>query len=196
MLRRVFECVVETCIETGLVDGVSFSLDACHIRADVNQVKRVPGDQADALPERQRASHALREYLDGLDREDAEEGKRRTKPPKALSLTDPQAAWMTKRNTRAFFAYDANYLIDNKLGVIVDAEGTRANRIDENRAAIAMVERVAERFDLRPNRLAADTAYGSGKTLRSLTDRGIEPHIPVWDKSTRNDGTFSRRLRL
>ena len=192
VLRRVFECVVGTCIEKGLVDGVSFSLDASHIRADVNQVKRVPGDQADALPDRQRASRAVREYLDSLDREDADEGKRQPKPPKALSLTDPQAAWVAKRNTRAFFAYDANYLIDNKLGVIVDAEGTRANRIEENRAAIAMVERVAERFDLKPKRLAADTAYGSGKTLRSLTDRGIEPHIPVWDKSTRNDGTFSR----
>ena len=55
-----------------------------------------------------------------------------------------------------------------------------------------MVERVADRFALTPKRLAADTACGSGKTLRSLTDRGIEPHIPVWDKSTRADGTFSR----
>ena len=56
-----------------------------------------------------------------------------------------------------------------------DAEGTRA-----------------ERFDFRPNRPAADTAYGSAKTLRRRRDRGIEPHIPVWDKSTRNDGAFSR----
>ena len=55
VLRRVFECVVGTCIEKGLVDGLSFSLDASHIRADVNQVKRVPGDQADALPDRRRA---------------------------------------------------------------------------------------------------------------------------------------------
>ena len=30
-----------------------------------------------------------------------------------------------------FFAYDANYLIDNKAGIILDAEGTRANRIAE-----------------------------------------------------------------
>ena len=133
VLRRLFEGVVGTCIERGLVDGVSFSLDASHIRADVNQVKRVPGDQADALPDRRRASRAVREYFDILDEEDADSGSWRKKPPKALSLTDPQAAWLAKRNTRAFFAYDANYLIDNKLGVIVDAEGTRANRIEENR---------------------------------------------------------------
>jgi hypothetical protein len=30
------------------------------------------------------------------------------------------------------FAYDANYLIDNKVGIILDAEGTRANRKEES----------------------------------------------------------------
>ena len=40
---------------------------------------------------------------------------------------------------------------------------------------------------------APANAGGSGKTLKSLTKRGIVPHIPVWDKSTRNDGTFSRQ---
>ena len=30
-----------------------------------------------------------------------------------------------------FFAYDANYLIDNKVGIILDAEGTRTNRTVE-----------------------------------------------------------------
>ena len=30
-----------------------------------------------------------------------------------------------------FFAYDANYLIDNKAGIILDAVGTRANRAVE-----------------------------------------------------------------
>jgi hypothetical protein len=28
--------------------------------------------------------------------------------------------------------------------------------------------------------------------LKWLVDRGISPHIPVWDKSARSDGTFSR----
>jgi hypothetical protein len=58
-------------------------------------------------------------------------GGTRGKPPKEVSLTDPQAAWVARRNSDPFFAYDANYLIDNKAGIIVDAEGTRANRTDE-----------------------------------------------------------------
>src|SRR5580704_685234 len=56
-----------------------------------------------------------------------------------------------------------------------------------------MLDRVEERFDLRPRRLAADTAYGTGKFLGWLVKRKkIIPHIPVWEKSDRQDGIFSR----
>jgi len=58
--------------------------------------------------------------------------------------------------------------------------------------AQTMVERVEHRFDLRPQRLAGDTAYGAVRLLKWLVDRKITPHIPVWDKSARSDGIFSR----
>ena len=71
-------------------------------------------------------------------------GGKRRKPPKEVSLTDPQAAWVARKGTDPFFAYDANYLIDNKAGIIVDAEGTRANRIAEIAIAETMIERVRD----------------------------------------------------
>ena len=37
-----------------------------------------------------------------------------------------------------------------------------------------------------------DTAYGNGPLLGWLVDRKIAPHIPVFDKSGRNDGTWTR----
>jgi len=55
-----------------------------------------------------------------------------------------------------------------------------------------MIERVKNRFDLQPRRLAGDTVYGAVRLLKWLVDRQIAPHIPVWDKSARSDGTFSR----
>ena len=55
-----------------------------------------------------------------------------------------------------------------------------------------MMDRVSRRFGLRPQRLAGDTAYGAVRLLKWLVDRNIAPHIPVWDKSVRPDGTFSR----
>ena len=47
-------------------------------------------------------------------------------------------------------------------------------------------------LDLRPQGLAGDSAYGAERLLKWLVDRKITPHIPVWDKSKRRDGSFSR----
>jgi hypothetical protein len=99
---------------------------------------------------------------------------------------------VARKKMSPFFAYDANYLIDNKLGIIVDAEGTRANRSEETAVTETMIARVARRYDLSPKRLAGDTAYGTGRLLRWLTDRDIAPHIPVWDKSRQTNGRFTR----
>jgi hypothetical protein len=71
-------------------------------------------------------------------------------------------------------------------------EATPARTYDEVAAARTMIERTEKRMGLKPQRLAADTAYGTGKFLGWLVGAGITPQIPVWDKSTREDGTFSR----
>jgi transposase len=202
-LRRVFEQVVGLCIAAGLVGGEAFSIDASLIKADVDKKKRSGGDQPIDWPMPEEASHAVREYLAALDaaRRDEESGggdgcgssnSGGGKSPKEISLTDPQAAWVARKGVDPLFAYDANYLIDNKFGIILDAEGTRANRSDEVAIAEIMVDRVERRFDLKPERLAGDTVYGAARLLKWLWDRGITPHVPVWDKSARADGKFSR----
>jgi transposase len=202
-LRRVFESVVAKCIAAGLVGGEGFSVDASLIKADVDKKKRVPGDQPIAWPKAEEASRAVRDYLMALDaaRNDEESGGDdsgssgdggRRKPPKEVSLTDPQATWVARKGTDPFFAYDANYLIDNKAGIIVDAEGTRANRAAEIAVTESMVDRIKRRFGLRPQKLVGDSVYGAVRLLRALVDRKITPHVPVWDKSARHDGTFSR----
>jgi hypothetical protein len=56
-----------------------------------------------------------------------------------------------------------------------------------------IIDRTQERFDLWPERLTGDTGYGWAENLAWLAhEPGIEPHIPVFDKSQRTDGTFSR----
>ena len=199
-LRRVFEGVVALCISTGLVGGEAFSIDASLIKADVDKMKRLPGDQPISWPKAEEASHAVREYIaaldaasddqigDGGDGDGSSQSGHRRNPPKEVSLTDPQATWVTRPGVDPFFAY----LTDNKAGIILDAVGTRANRAVEIAVTQTMVDRVERRFDLRPQRLAGDTAYGAVRLLKWLVDRNITPHVPVWDKSARPDGTFSR----
>ena len=56
-----------------------------------------------------------------------------------------------------------------------------------------MIERSISRFDLCPAKIMGDSAYGSAEMLGWLVyEHGIEPHVTVFDKSARKDGTFSR----
>lgn len=83
--------------------------------------------------------------------------------------------------------------MDLDHAVIVDVEPTAPIRPAEARAARDMIDRVYDRFGIKPNKLVGDTGYGSAEMLGWLVeDRKIAPHIPVWDKSKRTDGTFSR----
>src|SRR5499426_3757379 len=191
IFRRVFERVVETCIAAGLVGGQGFAVDASLIVADANKQRSVPGSQWNKEIDPEVASRAVKEYLATLD--DAAFGAASDVTPKFVSPSDPAAQWTGAMRGPAFFAYADNYLIDVKFGVIMDVEASRAIRQAEVGAAKTMIERTEERFGLKPERLAADTAYGSAANLNWLVnEKQIAPHIPVNDKSKRDDGTFSR----
>src|SRR5271168_792498 len=188
LLRKVFETTVQHCIGEGLVGGEGFAVDASMIKADANRQRSVPGSEWQ-VPEA--ANHAVREYLAVLD--DAAFGAATPVVPKFISPADPGSRWTGANGGLAFFAYCTNYLIDLKHAVIVDVEATTAIRQAEVTAQQRMIDRTQERFGLWPERLAADAAYGSAENLAWLVhERGIEPHIPVFDKSQRTDGTFSR----
>jgi len=191
VFRRVFERVVETCIAAGLVGGEGFAVDASLIQADANKQRSIAGQDWRRDRDPKRSSRAVKEYMATLD--DTAWGAASEVVPKFISPSDPAAQWTGAHKGPAFFAYSDNYLIDVKFGVIVDVEASRAIRQAEVGAAKTMIERTEERFGLKPERLAADTAYGAAPMLNWLVEeKGIAPHIPVFDRSKRDDGTFSR----
>ena len=188
VLRHVFETVVRRCMAEGLVGGEGFAVDASLIKADANRQSGVQG--AEGL-DPVRSRRAVREYLAVLD--DAAFGAATSVTPKYFAPVDPAARWTAANGGLAFFAYATNYLIDLDHAVIVEVEASSAVRQAEVAAAKTMIARAHERFDLHPERLAADTGYGSAEMLDWLVNQqGIEPHVPVFDKSQRTDGTFSR----
>ena len=189
LLRMVFERVVGICLAAGLIKGDGFAIDASVIEADASRYHGVEPEKID-WSSVERPTRAVREYLDALDRSEEPEPGR--KAPKVISPSDPAAAWTAKANKRVQFGYGLNYLIDNEHAIIVDVEPTPARTFDEVRSTATMLDRTKARFGIKPKRLAADTAYGTGKFLGWLVDQEIEPHIPVWDKGDRDDGTFSR----
>src|SRR5213082_369556 len=191
VFRNMFERVVEACITAGLVGGEGFAVDASLIQADANKQRSIAGQDWRKDRDPARSSRAVKEYLATLD--DTAWGAASEVVPKFVSPSDPAAQWTGAHKGPAFFAYSDNYLIDVKFGVIMDVEASRAIRQAEVGAAKTMIERTEQRFAIKPERLAGDTAYGSGANLNWLVkDKDIAPHIPVIDKSKREDGTFSR----
>ena len=191
LLRKLFETVVQRCMAEGLVDGSAFAIDASLIAADANKQRAAAGSDDVDWEAIARTRRSVREYLDTLDQ--AAWGAASETVPKFISKADPAAQWTGAHKGHAFFAYANNYLIDLKAAIIVDVEATRAIRQAEVGATRTMIERTEERLELCPERIVADSAYGSAEMLGWLVEeRKIEPHIPVFDKSARTDGSFSR----
>ena len=186
--RFIFDEVVRACMRAGLIKGEGFAVDASLVKADANRQRGASCEETVNWTDPKLATRAVQEYLQGLDAQAIE----RQRPP-TVSLTDPQASWTAAPGGPAFFAYSTNYLVDTAHGMIVDVDATSALRTAELEATKTMLERVKVQFDLQPKRLIGDMAYGSAAMLGWLVnDKKIEPHVPVWDKSERNDGTFSR----
>jgi transposase len=188
LLRHVFEAVVGACMDAGLVRGEGFAVDASVIEANASRYHGVPPEEADwSAPERQ--TRAVAEFLTAIDDDDPNADR---KLPKVISPTDPCSAWTAKANKRVQFGYGLNYMIDTEHAVIVDVEATPARTYDEVAATRIMIDRTEKAFGLKPKRLTADTAYGTGKLLAWLLGKDITPHIPVWERYERTDGMFSR----
>ena len=189
IFRQLFEAVVRACMDAGLVKGEGFAIDASVMEANASRYHgKAPGEIDWSVPERQ--TRAVAEFLSGLDNEDTEADR---KLPKVISLSDPCAAWTAKANKRVQFGYGLNYMVDVEHAVIVDVEATPARTYEEVAATKTMIDRTETAFSLKPKRLTADTAYGTGKLLAWLLDKDITPHIPVWERYERTDGMFSRR---
>jgi transposase len=185
--RELFDSVLRRCIMEGLVRGEGFATDASLIKADAQRQRAKSGEEVIDWGEPEQASRPVREYLQAL-----EQANPLPPPPKSISLTDPASSW-TAAGGPAFFAYSTNYLVDLKAGMIVDVEASAANKTAEAHATKNMIERVEEKFSMKPRRLVGDTNYGTDAMLGWLVEeKGIAPHVPVWDKSSREDGTFER----
>jgi transposase len=188
LFRQFFEAVVRACMDAGLVKGEGFAVDASVIEADASRYHGKAPDEID-WSEPKRQTRAVVEFLSGLDDDDPQADR---KIPKVISPSDPCSAWTAKANKRVQFGYGLNYMIDIENAVIVDVEATPARTYDEVAATKTMIERTEQRLDLKPDRLAADTAYGTGDFLGWLVGTGIKPHIPVWEGPGPDDGTFTR----
>lgn len=171
--RFVFEQVLKRCMDEGLIGGEGFAVDASVVKADASRQKHHDDDDWGD------GSRAIDEYLEALNGEDPPA----VTPAKKVSQTGPMARWTAAPGGPAYYAYSTNYPVDTEAGIILDVEATPALRRQEVESTKTMIERVKDRFGLDTKKLIGDTAYGTVEFLGwMVNEKGIEPHVPVWDK--------------
>jgi transposase len=188
VFRKIFEEIVRRCLGAGFVEGRNVAVDGTLVGANASQQSRVPREK---LVEVAKCSRTVQEYLTELERENpVADSEGNTRLQEKVSTTDPDATWAIKSGSAVLGYYD-NYLVDTTSRVILSVDATPALFSQETLAARRMVEHVGQ-FGIRPQNLAADKAYGSGKFLAWLLERNIQPHIPVIDRRHQTKGHFTR----
>ncbi|MDG5973025.1 IS5 family transposase ISNisp7 (plasmid) [Sphingomonas paucimobilis] len=93
------------------------------------------------------------------------------------SLTDPDARLYRKSaGTGARLCYMGHVLMENRHGLVVDTEATRAAGFAERLTAVAMVDDLARPEGQRIT-LGADRAYDTREFVSDLRDRCVTPHV-------------------
>ncbi len=108
-------------LAAGLVGGEGFAVDASVIESNASRFRRVKGAEVD-WPEEQLSRRAIKEFVDALESENPPINP--SQKPKAMSPSDPCAAWTTRGRHKVMFGYSLNYLIDMENAVILDVEAT------------------------------------------------------------------------
>ena len=118
-------------------------------------------------------------------------GERRSNATHA-STTDPEARLFKKSpGTGAILCFMGHSLMENRSGLIVQAELTRADGRAERKAAIDMLHRHAPGSTRRLT-LAADRGYDSADFVAALRQMVVTPHVARKSRHSAIDGRTTR----
>jgi transposase len=118
------------------------------------------------------------------------------------STTDPEARLYRKGDNRgAELSYMGHVLMENRNGLVADAQATQATGRAEREAAISMVEGISGTGQVT---LGADKGYDTKEHVRDLRDRNVTPHVAqnqsgrrsaIDDRTTRHAGYRTSQIK-
>src|SRR5678809_1389015 len=185
LFEELFEQIVRQCVEVGLVQGKSLSVDGSFVEANAAKESRIPREQ---LAEAAQVHYTVRRYLKEVEEQNPVEEP--VHEQDQVSTTDPDSTYATKGGTPARLGYYDNYLVDNQSCVIVGVQATAARMSQETVAAQDMLTRFRSWQGREPESVAADTTYGNGEFLQWLADRSITPYMRTRDSIHRKNSPF------
>jgi transposase len=167
--KKIFQKTVQSCIDTGLVNGETVHIDATLIRADVSW-ESMTTEHAEAVIEQN----------DNDTDKPKRQGRPRTRSqkPKKRSKTDPDATMTTScKTSRMEPCYKQHAAVDDNCGVIVDVDVTTGEQNEGNQLP-DQIERIEVSTGKKVKAVSADSAYAHGRNFEFLESRGIDAIIP------------------
>jgi len=187
LFKRIFQQIVQQCIEAGLVNGETVHIDATLIRADVSW-ESLTTEYADKT---------LAENISG--KSDSDKGPpnktSRTGKPKKRSKTDPDATMTTSSHSfRMEPAYKQHTAVDDASGVILDVE-TTTGEASEGKELAEQIERIEQTTGKEITKVTADAGYAHGANYQMLEDNDIDAVIPPQKENTNPRNIPVRRFK-
>jgi transposase len=192
--RLFFDGVVELAAERQLLSNEHFSADGTLVQAWASLKSYRPKDSDDS------DSNAWADFR----------GERRSRETHE-SKTEPEAQLFRKgKQHEAKLSYMAHALMENRNGLVVDAEVTEANGKAERESAVRMVERqrkkrkakrksqkAARNKSRKPRRmtLGADKAYDTKDFVRRCRELRVTPHVAQFQHERRRSAIDARTTR-
>lgn len=190
--RRFFEAVVERAGRSGLLSSEHFSVDGTLIEAwgSPKSFRPKEGDTQD--------NNSFVDFKGQQRTNDSHESK-----------TDPEARLYRKGHGKeARLSHMAHALIENRHGLVVDAEVTGATGTAEREAALTMLQRERKRRDKRARKsantqkkknrkgrrltVAADKAYDTKDFVRRCRELRVTPHVAKFEHARRRSAIDGR----
>ena len=117
--------------------------------------------------------------------------ERRTNDTHA-STTDPEAKLYRKGNNQAAkLCFMGHALMENRHGLVVQADATEANGTAERKAAVAMIDRQAPGTE-NPLTVGADKAYDTSDFIADMRQMCVTPHVAQKIRGSAIDGRTTR----
>lgn len=185
LYRRIFERVLLSCMEKGLVEGKTLLTDSTHVKAYASR-----RSERKVLVEKE--AHVYMSRLDSYEIKERvrleKKGmciKRATKKKapkpelreKTVSETDPDAGLLGRPGKPDGMHYLSHQSVDPRCGIIVDVAVTPGN-VNDSTPYLDRVEYVTEKIGLPIEAVGVDSGYDISLVHKELREAGIRLFAP------------------
>jgi len=172
LVAAFFEGVVRRAMKAGLTSDEHFSVDGTLIESHASIKRFVPKDQKNDEGDKGGGFKPRNAEVDF-------HGQKRSNATHA-SRTDPEARLFKKGDGRpARLYHTAHAVAENRHGLVMAVDLTRAAGDAEPAAALAMVDTMRRTHGTPVRTLGSDKGYDSGPYLMELERRDVIPHTAM-----------------